>query len=160
MVGILVMLPFLIYVNCLNNDFIFDDVPLVSQNKRIRSLHNLPFVSGFRKNMISYRPVRMVSYVLDYFTNRHLWSHFKSLVGGYEGYDEGMNPFGYHFSNLVYHLITVLLVFLVVNALTGNLLVAFLAALLFSIHPVHTESVTYISGRRDILSAFSASVMR
>jgi tetratricopeptide (TPR) repeat protein len=52
----------------------------------------------------------------------------------------------------MYHVITVLLVFLVINALTGNNLVAFLAALLFSIHPVHTESVAYISGRRDILS--------
>ena len=152
MVGILLVLPFLIYINCLHNDFVFDDVPLVSQNKRIRSLHNFPFIFGFKKNVISYRPVRMASYVLDYFSNKHLWSHFESLVGRYEGYDGGLNPFGYHISNLFYHLITVLLVFLVVNALTGNLLIAFIAALLFSIHPVHTESVAYISGRRDILA--------
>ncbi|MBW1839869.1 MAG: tetratricopeptide repeat protein [Deltaproteobacteria bacterium] len=83
----------------------------------------------------------MASYALDYFLNQNLWGHL-----------EGLNPFGFHFSNLVYHVITVLLVFLVINALTDNIRVAFLAALLFSIHPVHTESVAYISGRRDILS--------
>lgn len=152
MLGILVVFPFLIYVNCLHNAFVFDDVPLVSQNQRNRSLHDLPYIFGLKKNIISYRPVRMASYVLDYFSNKHIWNNFESLVGRYEGYDVGLNPFGYHFSNLVYHLITVVLVFLVVNALTGTILVAFIAALLFSIHPVHTESVTYISGRRDILS--------
>ena len=152
MVGILVVLPSLMYINCVHNDFVFDDVPLVSQNRGIRSLHSLPLIFSFKKNVISYRPVRMASYVLDYFSNKYLWSHCESLAGRYEGYDGGLNPFGYHISNLVYHLITVVLVFLVVNALTSNLLVAFIAALLFSIHPVHTESVAYISGRRDILS--------
>jgi len=153
MVGILVLLPFLVYLNCLHNDFVYDDFHLVSQNRGIKSLHNLPRVLGFKKKVGSYRPVRMASYALDYFIDQHLWSHFKSLAGSYDGYDKGLNPFGYHFSNLAYHIITLLLVFLVVNALTENSLVAFLAALLFSIHPVHTESVAYISGRRDILSA-------
>lgn len=152
MVGILVLLPFLVYLNCLHNDFVYDDFRLVSQNQGIKGLHNLPRILGIKKKTGAYRPVRMASYVLDYSINQHLWSQLKGLVGRYDGYDQGLNPFGYRFSNLVYHIITVLLVFLVVNALTGNNLVAFLAALLFSIHPVHTESVAYISGRRDILS--------
>lgn len=152
MVGILIILPFLVYLNCLHNDFVFDDIPLISQNQGIKGLNKLPFIFGLKEKIGSYRPVRMASYALDYFINQHLWSRLKGLVGRYDGYDEGLNPFGYHFSNLVYHIITVLLVFLVVNALTANSLVAFLAALLFSVHPVHTESVAYISGRRDILS--------
>ena len=141
MIGVLVILPFLVYLNCLHNDFVYDDFHLVSQNRGIQGLHKLPFIFGVEKKAGSYRPVRMASYALDYFLNQNLWGHL-----------EGLNPFGFHFSNLVYHVITVLLVFLVINALTDNIRVAFLAALLFSIHPVHTESVAYISGRRDILS--------
>ena len=151
-VGILIIIPFLVYLNCLHNDFVYDDFHLVSKNQGIRGLHNIPFIFGLKERVGSYRPVRMASYALDYFINQHLWSHFEALIGRYDGYDWGLNPFGYHFSNLFYHLITVLLVLLVVKTLTGNLLVSFWAALLFSIHPVHTESVAYISGRRDILS--------
>ena len=126
MVGILVFLPFLAYLNCLHNDFVYDDFRLVSQNRGIKGLHNLPRILGIKKKTGAYRPVRMASYALDYSINQHLWSQLKGLVGRYDGYDQGLNPFGYRFSNLVYHIITVLLVFLVVNALTGNNLVAFL----------------------------------
>ena len=73
--------------------------------------------------------------------------------GGYEGYDKGLNPLGFHISNIVYHLVTSLLVFLVIGRLTGNSRIAFFAASLFALHPVHTDSVTYLSGRRDILCA-------
>jgi tetratricopeptide (TPR) repeat protein len=152
MAGILILLPFLVYLNCLHNDFVYDDLPLVSRNPTIRGLHKVPSIFGVQKRIASYRPVRTASYALDYSLNRQLWNRIESLSGKYNGYDRGLNPFGYHFSNLVYHIITVLLVFLVIRVLTGNYLVAFIAALLFSIHPVHTESVAYISGRRDILS--------
>jgi predicted membrane-bound mannosyltransferase len=47
--------------------------------------------------------------------------------------------------------VTSLLVFLVVVRLVANGRVAFLATTLFALHPVHTDSVTYLSGRRDIL---------
>ena len=64
----------------------------------------------------------------------------------------GLNPFGYHISNIILHILTSLLIYLTISALSGNSRIAFFAALLFAVHPVHTDSVAYISGRRDILS--------
>lgn len=64
----------------------------------------------------------------------------------------GLNPLGYHISNIILHIITSLLIYLTISALSGNSRIAFFAALLFAVHPVHTDSVAYISGRRDILS--------
>jgi tetratricopeptide (TPR) repeat protein len=75
----------------------------------------------------------MLSYVVDY-------------------YFSGTNPRGYHVANIIYHVVTAALVFFVGLSLTGRLRIALLAALLFATHPVHTDSVTYIAGRRDILS--------
>lgn len=49
-------------------------------------------------------------------------------------------------------MLTSILIYLTISTLVKNSRVAFFAALLFAIHPVHTDSVTYISGRRDILS--------
>jgi len=54
---------------------------------------------------------------------------------------------------MVFHLLTSLLIYLTISSLAGNSRIAFFAALLFTVHPVHTDSVTYISGRRDILSS-------
>ena len=151
MMGILVLLPLLVYLNCLHNDFVYDDLHLVSHNQGIKGIQKVPSIFSLKK-LGSYRPVRMASYALDYSLNQQLWRHLEGMSGKDEGYEWGLNPFGYHFSNLLYHIITVLLVFLVINTLTGDHRVAFLVSVLFSIHPVHTESVAYISGRRDILS--------
>jgi tetratricopeptide (TPR) repeat protein len=80
----------------------------------------------------SYRPVRVLSYAIDYYFSR-------------------LNPLSYHISNITYHMATILFVYLITLLLLGNRLTAFLTALLFAVCPVHTDSVTYIAGRRDIL---------
>ena len=64
----------------------------------------------------------------------------------------GLNPVGYHVSSIVFHAVTTLVLYCMILALTGKSRVAFFAACLFAVHPVHTDSVAYISGRRDILS--------
>jgi protein O-mannosyl-transferase len=61
---------------------------------------------------------------------------------------------GYHLTNLLLHLANVLLVFAVFRKATGrNLLSAFVAAL-FAVHPIHAESVAWVSERKDVLSVF------
>ena len=135
------------YGNCVTNRFVFDDIHLIKENYGIRGIEKIPRLLGIGKGKISYRPVRMVSYALDYSLNKGLWQ----AAGGYEGRDKGLNPWGYHISNIVYHLITTFLVFLVVLRLSAKSRIAFLAAGLFALHPVHTDSITYLSGRRDIL---------
>ena len=133
----------LAYINTLNNEFVFDDVKIIRDNTTIRSLSTVPeiFASMFVYRPLkgqgtridpSYRPIRYLSYAVDYqFT--------------------GQNPAGYHISNILYHAIASLLVFLVLKRLTGHFGASLGAALIFVVHPVHTESVAYITGRKDVL---------
>ncbi len=143
----LMLLSFACYANSLNNSFVFDDALVISGNPGIRGITNIPRLLGVSTGHVSYRPIRMISYALDYTLNETVWWR----LGGCEGPDKGLCPVGYHIANIAYHLLTTLLVFLVVVRLAGTHRAAFLAAALFALHPVHTDSVTYLSGRRDIL---------
>ena len=67
-----------------------------------------------------------------------------------------MNPRPYHFTNIILHLVMVLLVFLLIFSLSKNLLFTAIVTLFFSLHPAQVESVTYISGRRDLLFSLFA----
>ncbi len=149
LLAVIMVVTILSYINSAHNQFVFDDNQLILKNPTIRGVEKIPRLLGMGKWRASYRPVRMISYAVDYTLNKKLWRH----VGRYEGWDEGLNPLGYHISNCLYHLLTTLLVFLVVSRLVSNYRIAFLAAALFALHPVNTDSVTYLSGRRDILFA-------
>jgi tetratricopeptide (TPR) repeat protein len=65
----------------------------------------------------------------------------------------GLKPNGHHFSNVVLHTIAVILLFLVLRQMTGALWQSVFVAALFAIHPLHVESVAWISERKDVLSA-------
>jgi protein O-mannosyl-transferase len=67
-----------------------------------------------------------------------------------------MNPKPYHMTNIIIHLITVLLVFFMLFLLSKNLLFTAIVTLFFSLHPAQVESVTYIAGRRDLLFSLFA----
>ncbi|MCS6926954.1 MAG: tetratricopeptide repeat protein [Candidatus Binatia bacterium] len=130
-----------VYANTLDNGFVFDDYFMVVENEAIR----LPpqewwkIFAGEGRWVGSYRPLRTLSYAVDY------------QLGGLE-------PFIYHLFNLVYHWTAAFLVFLVTlrllpaGAAPAATLPALGVALLWALHPVQTESVAYISGRRDILA--------
>jgi len=64
----------------------------------------------------------------------------------------GINPAGYHFTNLLLHLANSLLLFLLLQRLTKARWPSALAAALFALHPLHVESVAWISERKDVLS--------
>jgi protein O-mannosyl-transferase len=125
----LVLIVFVVYANSLNNDFVFDDKVVILDNRLLRSLSNLPQLL-----IASYRPFRDLSHALDF----ALW---------------GENPFGFHLTNIIIHAANSLLVLLLVRRFTGELLTSALAALIFAVHPIQTDAVAYISGRRDILFA-------
>lgn len=65
----------------------------------------------------------------------------------------GMNPAGFHATNVILHLLNGILVFLLVRQLTGISFVAWLTAALFLVHPVQIETVAWISSRKGLLSA-------
>jgi tetratricopeptide (TPR) repeat protein len=64
----------------------------------------------------------------------------------------GPSPAGYHVTNLILHVLNVLLVFLLLQKLTGSLARSAVVAALFALHPLHVESVAWISERKDVLS--------
>ena len=71
-------------------------------------------------------------------------------------YQQGkLDPAGYHFWNLMLHVLNVLLVFIFIYILTKrNLLMATIVSLLFGIHPMHVESVAWATERKDVLFLF------
>lgn len=66
----------------------------------------------------------------------------------------GLNPGQHHLSNLIFHIINSLLLFLLFRRMTGDLWQSSLVAALFALHPLHVESVAWISERKDVLSTF------
>ena len=66
----------------------------------------------------------------------------------------GLNPAGHHGTNVLLHMATVILLFLVLRQMTGSLWRSAFVAAVFAIHPLRVESVAWISERKDVLSGF------
>ncbi|MBI3008147.1 MAG: tetratricopeptide repeat protein, partial [Candidatus Omnitrophica bacterium] len=149
---LIIIVGLILYFNTFHNSFVWDDEYLIEKDIRIRSWEKLPemFVSSLSlpspKQGNFYRPFQVISFLFDY----SFWK---------------LNPVGYHITNLFFHILNGLLIYflarmLLRDNLTGGTsavvdetpvlpLTSLLAALLFLVHPVHTEAVTYISGRAD-----------
>lgn len=130
------------YSSVLNGEFLWDDDHLIKNNPLVRAplLSLAPFKqdivnSGFNTT-IYYRPIQILSYAIDY----RLWG--------------GFDPFGYHFTSLLLHLLNGFLVFLLSKRLLADRTVSFLTGLIFLIHPASSGCVSYISSRADLLFFF------
>ena len=66
----------------------------------------------------------------------------------------GLNPHGFHLINLLFHVISTILLFLIFHRMTKSLWPSAFVACLFAIHPLHVESVAWIAERKDVLSTF------
>src|SRR3989339_423851 len=91
-------------------------------------------------------------------TNKIRELSLKSIVNFFTSFDIEykffkLNPHAYHLTNLILHLINCLLVFWLIVLLSKKASVSFIVALLFGIHPLHVESVAWISERKDVLYA-------
>ena len=130
----------LAYANTITGDFVWDDEYLILNNSNIKSFTHLPDVfknyAGYGSGNVNnfYRPLQEVSNMIDY----AIW---------------GEKPAGFHMTNILLHGLVAALVFILLLYLAGDLLTAALAALLYAIHPIHTEAVAYIAGRADPLYA-------
>jgi tetratricopeptide (TPR) repeat protein len=114
------------YANVWRNEFVFDDHLLIVQNRAVRAPVFDPGI------VHSYRPLRTLSYRVDH------------ALGG-------MQPRVFHVANVTYHALTVLLVCAALQAAGASPWAAAAGALLFAVHPVQTDAVTYAAGRRDVL---------
>ncbi|CAB5139818.1 Tetratricopeptide TPR_2 repeat protein [Olavius algarvensis associated proteobacterium Delta 3] len=66
----------------------------------------------------------------------------------------GSDPFGYHLTNVLWHAVNSILLFAVSRKMTGALWQSAFVAAMFALHPLHVESVAWVSERKDVLSAF------
>jgi protein O-mannosyl-transferase len=66
----------------------------------------------------------------------------------------GLKPAGHHLTSLVFHILNTLLLFFLLAAMTKTIWRSALVAALFGLHPLHVESVAWVSERKDVLSAF------
>jgi tetratricopeptide (TPR) repeat protein len=71
----------------------------------------------------------------------------------------GLSPMGHHWTNLLFHIANSLLMFLILKLMTGALWRSAFVAALFALHPLHVESVAWISERKDVLSTFFGLLM-
>ena len=137
-VFLLVALAMLAYANTFQGPFVFDDQPNITRNPAIR-MTRINREELARVLKISYRPLSNLSFALNYY------------VGGYD-------VRGYHLVNLIIHIITALLVWLVTRQTlrlfraADDDFVPFLAAALWLVNPLHTQSVTYIVQRMNALA--------
>ncbi len=138
--GALLLAAVIIYGKSVGFDFIpsWDDEMYVLNNLRVQSLNLRNLKAIFTEPFFSnYAPLHLLSYSIDYL----FW---------------GLNPAGYHLTNLIFHSLNVLAAFFVVKRITGKKDVAFVAALLFTLHPLNVENVAWVSERKTLLSAFFA----
>jgi protein O-mannosyl-transferase len=143
---LLVIIGFVLYANTLNHSFTLDDYSVILEN-RVTKQGPAAIPEIFKT---SYR----YGY---YFTNDNLYRPLvKSMFALEWKLGNGKATLG-HWFNVLFYCFTGFILFLALNRITGNMLLAFVTAALFLAHPVHTEVVANIKSRDEIL-AFLFSV--
>ena len=133
----LIAITWLVFGQTVGHDFVnFDDHVYVYENPRIIQGITLDNVIGVFAHLHArnWHPLTSISHMLDC-----------QLFG--------LNAGGHHFTNVLLHTIAVLLLFLVFHQMTGAFWSSVFVASLFAIHPLHVESVAWVSERKDVLSA-------
>ncbi len=135
---VLVAATLLVYWPVMDYDFTnYDDNVLASENPIVLKGLTLDSVSEAFGSAVNghWHPLTILSYMADF-----------ELYGVYGG--------GFHTTNLQFHLLNTLLLFVVMRRFTGNLWPSALFAALFALHPLHVEPVAWIASRKDMLSTF------
>lgn len=135
---LLVMAVIAVYGQVIQHQFIsFDDYLHIVDNPHVREGVTL---QGLRWAFTTYhagnwQPMTWITHMLD--------------CGLY-----GLNPAGHHWTNLQFHILNTLLLFILLQQMTGAVWRSAFVAALFAVHPLHVESVAWIAERKDVLSTF------
>ncbi len=134
----LVLMVWFVFGQTLTFDFVnYDDPQYVTDNPLV--LSGITWKGVLRTLTHSdysfYHPFTTISHMLDF-----------------EIY--GLNPAGFHFTNVVFHTMSAVILFLVLRSMTGSLWKSFMVAAVFAIHPLRAESVAWATERKDCLSGF------
>jgi hypothetical protein len=125
------------YLNIVDNHFIksFKNFPSLFSREYLTSPGDLPFLTekDVGAGELSYRPVVTLTYFIDFF----IWK---------------LNPFGFHLTNILLHLLNTILVYRLAMKINANRFFALAAALIFAAHPVQAEAVLIPAFREDLLA--------
>jgi len=134
---VILIISAIVFINAITNDFVnWDDNDYVTDNLYIRDFSWHGFKTLFTVYVSKhYHPLTLLSYTFDY----RIW---------------GLNPMGYIFMNILFHLLNVFIVYKIFLKISKHKEIALITALLFAIHPMRVESVVWISARKDVLFAF------
>ncbi len=142
---LILVITLVVFLNSLGGEFVYDDGYQILKNPTVQSADNIPamftqgvwqFMSPDTSNAVGlyYRPM------------------FNSLlIVNYQLF--GFSPFGWHLVSLLLHLAATFLVYRLARSWNLSREVSALAALLFGVHPIHVESVAWVSGVPDPLAA-------
>ena len=122
-----------------NHEFInFDDPMYVTQNTHVKA--GLTYEGAI--------------WAFTDFRTTPLWHPLTWLSLMLDSELYGLNPGGFHLTNLFLHVTNTLLLFLILFRMTGARIRSGIVAALFALHPIHVESVAWITERKDVLSLF------
>ncbi len=133
-----VILPIFIYAKSINAPFLFDDFVYIVNNPTIQSFTLDPALKNFNKIQMS-RPLTFLTFAANFKVNN-------------------LNQSGFHIVNLLIHLLVVFSIYIFKKIIIFQIYnkssdwIPFVSAIIFSIHPLHTEVVAYISHRSESLA--------
>ena len=133
---LLCLLAVLVYANSLHNPFIIDDHHIIVRNWLLREQTPWPI---FKSHLFASQGIETEYYrPLTLFT---FWINYRI---------SGLNPVGYHATNLSLHVIVVTLAYILLSQFVSPAIAGFSSAF-FAVHPANVQAVTYISSRSDPL---------
>lgn len=134
---IIVIVAFVSFSSSFENGFLqWDDNLQITENRDIKelSLNSIKtFFSSFYVGM--YQPITTITYAIDYKI-------------------AGLDSRFFHFSNILYHLLNIILVYTLIYRIKPNLYLASFITLVFAIHPLQVESVAWLSARSNLIYSF------
>ncbi|MCX5758730.1 MAG: hypothetical protein NTU83_09555, partial [Candidatus Hydrogenedentes bacterium] len=144
----------LAYANTFSNDFVWDDASSVLVNKHVQDPTELgqlfredqhPFGRGSGN---FYRPLVAASFMADF-----LASYSAPPPDAPQRSVAEVSPFLFHATNLAWHVLAAAFLYAILLRLGASVWVCAVVPLLYVVHPLHTEAITYISGRADPMAA-------
>ncbi|MBU1523711.1 MAG: tetratricopeptide repeat protein, partial [Candidatus Omnitrophica bacterium] len=139
---LLAVVTFLIYSSSIRAPFIFDDNHLIVENVFIKSAK---YFSEFFKGFVTSYPIP-----------KGMCRPLLMLTFGFNYLQGGLSPVGYHIINILFHFLNACLLYFLLKFLNKSVPrgLLFIITLLFVVHPLNTEAVTYISSRSDLMVTF------
>ncbi|MFH1798853.1 MAG: tetratricopeptide repeat protein [Candidatus Omnitrophota bacterium] len=141
-VSLIVVIGLGAYYNSMNGALFWDDEVTVVNNVFIRQpfsyvseIFSTSYHTGAGETLNFYRPLATLSFAADY----KIWK---------------LQPFGYHLTNVILHLLNGILVFSLLYKIFGRYRFSLICACLFLVHPINSEAVNYVSNRTDLLMVF------